>query len=113
MNMNFMHQSIPSGITTVIEPPGHNQQTVAPTSQNPWFKFAPKPQPLLSGNEPAAAAIQAPFRGGNSIPTWGQNSDQFQIQMISEICQQVMKNLMTKPAPMYQNCQWSNVVSLI
>ena len=60
---------------------------------NPWIQNATKPEHLISGNEPAAAAIKPHIRGGNQSPTWGLNSNQLQSQMIAEICQQVLWNL--------------------
>ena len=61
------------------------------------------------GNAQAAAVSQPLSRGGLPNPLWGPNPNpnQFQTQMISEICQQVMKNLssmnlMTQTAPIYQ-----------
>ena len=60
---------------------------------NPWIQNATKPEPPISGNDPAAAAIHPHIRSGNQSPTWGQNSNQFQSQMIAEICQQVLWNL--------------------
>ena len=48
------------------------------------------------GNAQAAAVSQPLIRSGNPNPgvnMWGSNPNQFQAQMISEICQQVLKNL--------------------
>ena len=67
--------------------------------------FSPKVHVSDPGNEVAAAAFQPLNRGGNSHPPWGQNSNQIQVQMISEICQQVMHNLMTKQMQICPNYQ--------
>ena len=56
-------------------------------SKNSWI------QPCVLGNESAAAVTKPQSRGGNLNPMWGQNSSQFQVQIVSEICHQVIKSL--------------------
>ena len=62
---------------------GHTGQS----GPSPWI------EPSVQGNALAAAVTQPPIRRGNSNPMWGQNSNQFPVQFISEICQQVIKSL--------------------
>ena len=66
---------------------------------NAWFPTLPTPLPTppqtqkSQGNE-SAAAVQPLFRGGNpNLNTWGHPN---QIQMISEVCQQVLRSLMNQ-----------------
>ena len=72
-----------------------------PMPQNLWLQSSNLD---ISGSAQAATANVPLNRGGDSYP-WGQNPNQIQIQLISEICQQVMKNLMTQPAQMCPNYQ--------
>ena len=84
----------------------HVPQVTFPVPQNNWFPqgneqaaasvSSPKNQWIqspLMGNESAATVTQPQSRGSNPNAMWGQNTNQFQFHMISEICQQVVKTI--------------------
>ena len=82
-----------------FRPPPPNNQNLP--SYNAWFPtlptplYAPPQTPKTQGNE-SATIVQPLFRGGNpNSTTCGQHPDQ--IQMISEVCQQVLRNLISQP----------------